>query len=202
MNRFKLLGLGLLAVLVAEPVLAHAQTSSSSVKKTAAVVHHKAVKKTVAAVRHKPKARPAATLRQTSLKGPEPDIGLRPLTVRRMEAGLHMPPGAAPLRRYVRLYTLDRAATVDDLPVTTVRDDVVLPEGRKIVVGVLVLPSMFRNARLGAPGVHIVEKSEMHQFFQGGCAVVNVVYDLSAKHTIASWCNYEDRADPLPIDRE
>ena len=200
MNRFKLLGLALLVALVAQPASAKSSAPSDSVKKTVTAVHHKGVAK--ASVRSKPKSRPAVTLRQTSLKGPEPGIALRPLTVRRMEAALRMPRGSAPLHRYVRLYTLDRAGAVDDLPVTTVRDDVVLPEGRKIVVGVLVLPSMFRNARLGAPGVHIVEKSEMHQFFQGGCAVVNVVYDPSAKRTVASWCNYDDRADPTPIGRE
>ncbi len=212
MNRFKLLGLALLATLVVEPASAKSSTPSDSVKKTVTAVHHKDAQKTSApggskalkktAARSKAKSRPAATLRQTSLKAPEPGIALRSRTIRRMEAGLRMPRGAAPLHRYVRLYTLDRAGAVEDLPVTTVRNDVVLPEGRRIVVGVLVLPGMFKTAQLGAPGVRIVEKSEMHQFFQGGCAVVNVVYDPSAKRTVASWCNYDDRADPTPIGKE
>ena len=214
MNRFKLLGLALLAALVAEPASAKSSTPSDSVKKTVTAVHRKdaqktsapvggkALKKTAARSKAKAKGRPAVTLRQTSLKAPEPGIALRRLTIRRMEAGLRMPRGAAPLHRYVRLYTLDRAGAVEDLPVTTVRNDVVLPEGRRIVVGVLVLPGMFKTAKLGAPGVRIVEKSEMHQFFQGGCAVVNVVYDPSAKRTVASWCNYDDRADPTPIGKE
>ena len=218
MNQIKTLVLAAVALLVAGPALAANTTAGRAkkpvpahhpiVKKAAAKGPHKTLKKAVAAAKAR---RKGVTLRPTSLKGPVDTtlinataIGpsLQPKTVQRMEAGLRLPKGSAPLGRYVRFYTIEKAGAVDDLPVTTVRDDVNLPEGRTIVVGVLVLPSLFREARLGPPGARIVAKSEMGQFFHGGCAVVNVVYDPAARRTVGTWCNYEDRLNPPPIDLE
>ena len=192
MNPTRICGLAVLALLTAAPGL----TAGATARKHGA--HAKPVRKP-ASSHTTPLVRPAQVMATLDLSAPAvlpPALKIR--TVQKMEAGLRLPRGAAPLSRYVRLYTLDRAGTLDDLPVTTVRDDLALPAGRRIVVGVLVLPDMFREARLGAPGPRIVPKSQMLQFYQGGCGVVNVVYDTEARRTLATWCNNADRVDLSP----
>lgn len=195
MNPIKTCCVAGLALLLAAPGVAIAAPAKRhgahvrAVRKSA--VHHRATAKAI--------TRPAQLANVLDLNAPA-DLppALKASTVERMEATLRLPHGSAPLKRYVRLYTVDRAGSVDDLPMTTVRDDLVLPQGRRIVVGVLVLPDRFRRAQLGAPGPRIVPRSQMLQFYQGGCAVVNVVYDPAARRTLAIWCNNADRVELSP----
>jgi len=93
-------------------------------------------------------------------------------TLRKVEEGLKLPPGAASLASYNRYYSYaDR-------------------DGRKVVVGLLVSAGNFPHEAEQPPSVHIVKnEDEMPLIFDGGCSVVNVVIDPLSPQDAKVWCN-------------
>ena len=111
--------------------------------------------------------------------------------IARFEQQLVLPAGAAPLPAYGRHYAPPRLYSEEDLPFTTLVDSMPgWPEPRTapVAVGVFVMRDM--EGWTGA-GVHLVEEEDLPYAFDGGCRVVNVIFDPESMRTMAVWCNWD-----------
>jgi hypothetical protein len=118
--------------------------------------------------------------------------------VARLEAELRLPRIAEPLDHYARFYTSIRGGSVDDLPLSTIKDGVPIRPGEPLVVAIFALPKAWPGLM---PGPHIVDLKRFPQFFDGGCWAVNVVYDPVRNVFVGVWCNYDNRSRPPPPGR-
>ncbi len=81
-----------------------------------------------------------------------------------------MPAGARPIASYSRYY----AGAQKD--------------GRPIVHGTFVLDGLLK--RPAAP-INIVEEQDMPVILDGGCAIVNLQFDVQSKQVLSIFCNGE-----------
>lgn len=84
-----------------------------------------------------------------------------------VEAHLTLPEGSQPIGSYSRYY-YGRTE-----------------HGHRVLVGTFV-PGNLDGA---SPGVHIVSPAKAPQILDGGCSVVNLVYDPAHKKVMALFCN-------------
>jgi hypothetical protein len=103
--------------------------------------------------------------------------------------------GTPPIGGYVRYYANARPKGWSDLPFTARGPIARFPRDRRLIVGVLVDPSGWPHAR---PGIHRVRLNRLPSIGDGGCGVVNVVYDPKDDALLGAWCN----GSPRPSVRE
>jgi hypothetical protein len=105
--------------------------------------------------------------------------------------------GEIKLGNYVRYYADMRPRRWGELALPTAPPPgVPPPTGKTVIVGVLVDPGLASQA---APGVRRVRANQLPRIGDGGCLVVNVLYDPSRDDIIAAWCN--GRLARPPADR-
>ena len=92
-------------------------------------------------------------------------------TIRRLEAAIHVPGGPGSRNLPVALYARYYAG--------------VTLAGRRTVVGELVSPGDVRQKA----GIHIGSRSDFPGIDDGGCGVVNLVYDVQTARIVAIHCN-------------
>lgn len=90
-----------------------------------------------------------------------------PALVAKVEANLILPAGSQPIGSYGRYY-YGR-----------------LEHGRRVLVGEFVLED-------SSPGVHIIAPADAPRVLDGGCSVVNLVYDPAHKKVTSLFCNGSD----------
>ena len=116
-------------------------------------------------------------------------------SVARVDAQAVLPPGVAGKERYARHYLLMDVKSSDDTPFFTTSPEFVLPEARRVWVGVLVRPG--ERFSPGSPGVRVVERAaDMPELYHGGCDVVNLVADAATGRTLSSSCNVDMEIQP------
>jgi hypothetical protein len=104
--------------------------------------------------------------------------------------------GGVKLDNYVRYYAEARPARWAELGFTTAPPrSAPPPRGRNVIAGVLVDPGLVSRA---TPGVRRVRVSQLPRIGDGGCLVVNVLYDPSRDDIIAAWCNGSLTRSPAP----
>lgn len=86
-----------------------------------------------------------------------------PALIAEVEAHLVLPDGAGPLDQYGRYYYGD------------------VKHGRRVLVGEFV--------QVSDPGVHIVAPTQAPRILDGGCSVINLVYDMAEKKVTPLFCN-------------
>ncbi|WP_028453790.1 hypothetical protein [Chitinilyticum aquatile] len=87
-----------------------------------------------------------------------------------MEAKIQLPPGAEPLKRYTRLYSVESIA------------------GHEVLIAVYVLgwgDSVLKGSRV------FLAPARMPGFYDGGCSVINVRYRLDTGQFLDVFCNGE-----------
>lgn len=101
-----------------------------------------------------------------------------------------------PVNTYVRYYADVRPRSLADLRVN-VPAALKLPPGKALIVGVLVQPSIDRN--MGPPGIHRVRIDALPVIGDGGCDVVDVVYDPNQDAILDARCHGDLRPPPPSI---
>ena len=87
--------------------------------------------------------------------------------IRRVESLVKMPPGAKSIASYNRFYAIK------------------VENGREMIWGTFLLDTL----RPPPPAVHIVAPEEMPVIQDGGCSVVNLLYDIREAKITAAFCN-------------
>ncbi len=124
----------------------------------------------------------------------ELSVPLEPHRLAELDERVILPQAARAKHEYVRLYALSTGIEVEQLPFTTLVDDLPIPEG-PYLLGLFVLPADEWDVP-GPPGPRLVASvSSLPQVVHGGCLAVNVIMNLETGETVASWCNI-DRGQP------
>jgi len=93
-------------------------------------------------------------------------------SLRKIEEGLKLPPGAAPLGSYNRYYAY------------------AMRDGRKILIGVFIDSGAFPSEGKHPPSAHIVKnEADLPRILDGGCSVLNVIVDPLAPQDAQVHCN-------------
>ena len=95
--------------------------------------------------------------------------------------------------RFVRYYAAANPTEWRDLPMSHSAPPLALTPGRTVIVGVLLDPSIDGG---GPPRIHRVRLDQLPGVNDGGCSIVNVVYDPGEDEIRAAWCNGQLRASP------
>ena len=102
-----------------------------------------------------------------------------------------------PVGAYARYYAEARPKAWNELGFTTPppAGTAPPPRGRTVIAGVLVRPA---DGETGGPGIRRVRANELPVIEDGGCSVVNVLYDPKEDELLGAWCNGRGQPPAAP----
>ena len=95
---------------------------------------------------------------------------------------------------FVRYYASASPREWKDLPMSRGAPALTLRPGKRVIVGVLLLPQIDTHG--GPPKIHRVRLDQLPAVSDGGCSIVNVVYDPGRDEILGAWCNGQLRPPP------
>lgn len=95
--------------------------------------------------------------------------------------------------RFIRYYAAANPTEWRSLPMSHSAPPLTLAPGKTVIVGALLDPSIDGG---GPPGIRRVRLDQLPAVNDGGCSIVNVVYDPAADEIRGAWCNGQLRAAP------
>lgn len=107
--------------------------------------------------------------------------------------GYHPPAVTA----FVRYYANATPKQWRDLPMSRSAPALDLAPGKTVIVGVLLLPAVDTDG--GPPKIRRVRLDQLPAVGDGGCGIVNVVYDPGRDEILGAWCNGQLRPPPQAV---